>query len=395
MSRSLWHSVRVAIRDRDEAAIAKLPEEIAAARPPLSPPVKNALEAQLRQAKGDEAGARRLLIGASKKRPLDPHEKLILGLLLIEDAPKARKLFGAAAKAGLRDPRIPEGLGATMVDMGDLDEGLKMLARAVKDDPKSWSARFAQAMALARRGDHEAALAGFEKVAKLRPDFEPAWLGFAAQSIAVGKAAFASQVLGPLVKKLPGRDKLMLAYVDCLVHAGDLKKALAAFTLLANRSRDVGLLADYVELCLQGGFLEPAAKTIDKIEHIDPKFPRGWLLRGKLGEQSEPRDVRGAIAAYEAAMKMDPSYLRAHVSLARVLMLESDETDFARAATLLEGVLAADDGELAAVALANLALLRLREEKAGEARRLARAAFDHRGSTPAAKAQAKKILDEA
>ncbi len=389
---SLWQRVRIALRDRDSAVLVALEKELQQAGASLEAPVRNALAAQFALGRGDEATARRLLIGASKKRPLDPREKLILGIVLVDEAPKARKLFSAAGK-GFKDPRIPEGLGTTMVDMGEVEPGIKMLRRAVKDDPASWSARFGLGMAQVIANQPAAAREDFEAVVRMRPDYEPAWLGLAAQSIAIGKAAEASQVLGKLLKLAPDREKLLLAYVDCLVHAGDLPKALAALTPLANASRDPGLLLDYVELCMSGGFLEPAAKTLAKTEKLAPKEPTVWMLKGQLFERQAEPDLAEALAAYEKALELDSESSRAQNALGLLLMSRSPHEDIPRAAALLKAATSAS-GPAGGAALCNLALLHLGEGRKQEANKYAQQVLGHDGTAPATRAQAQRILAE-
>jgi tetratricopeptide (TPR) repeat protein len=389
---SLWQRARIALRDRDSAALLSLEKELQAAGTSLEAPVRNALSAQFAFAKGDEAGARRLLISASKKRPLDPREKLVLGFLLVDDAPKARKLFSAAGK-GFKDPRIPEGLGTTMVDMGELEPGLKMLQRAVKDDPASWSARFALGMARVIANQPAEAREDFEAVVRMRPDYEPAWLGFAAQAIAIGKAAEASQVLGKLLQVAPDREKLLLAYVDCLVHAGDVPKALAALTPLTNASRDPGLLLDYVELCLSGGFLEPAAQTLAKIEKLAPQEGLVWVLKGQVCERQPAPDLEEALAAYEKALQLDSESARAQNALGLLLMSQTPHEDIPRAAVLLKAASTAT-GPAGGASLCNLALLHLGEGRVSEAKKYAQKALAHDGTAPATRGQAERILQE-
>ena len=392
----MWHRVRIALRDRDHDTLAKLESELPSAKPPIPPPVKNALAAQFRMAQGDEAGAKRLLIGASKKRPLDPHEKLILGFLLLDDAPKARGLFNGAAKARLRDPRIPEGLGTTMVDMGEVDKGLDMLGRAVRDDPRAWSARFTLGMAHVAKEQAAEALEQFEAVCKLHPDFEPAWLGYAAQSIVVGRAAEASRVLGPVVGKLKGRDELLLAYVDLLVHAGDVAKGLAAMTPLANASRDPEFLFEYIELCLFGRFLEPAELTLKKAEQLDAKRPRLWVLKGRIHELSNPPDLDEALACYDRALALDKK--DGHALNAKGLALlqkarAGDQAALGQAAKLLD-VIARRKDKVGALGLANLALLKLTRGEKAEAAKLAKIVLRRSQCPPAARVQAQRILEE-
>lgn len=383
-----WTRTRIAVRDRDADALAAIRTSIGSE----PGPIQNAIEAQLEWAEGDERAARRRLIKTSKERPLDPHEKLVLGMLLLEEPAKARKLFNAASKANLKDPRVVEGLGTVAADEGKLDEAERLLTKAVSADEESWSARFALAMTYANKGDAPKAAEHFEAVCKMRPDYEPAWLGFARFSVLTGQAARASRVLGPIVESAPGRDKLLLAYVDCLASAGDIPKALAAFTLLANKTRDPDLLLDFAEMCLSGGFIEPADQTLARVARIDGNHRRLWILRGAAEELREPRNVPRAIEAYEKALESSPKYGRALNALGLLLMREGEHTDLKRAAQLLDrGAKNKKDPDSTA-SLCNLALLRLAEGKNAEAAKLAKIVLGKANISAGARKQAEKII---
>lgn len=392
MSSPLWERTRVAIRDRDADTLASIAKEITGAKLPEG--VENAILAQLEMGRGEDAAAHRRLVGASKKRPLVPQEKLVLGFLMIDKEPaKAKKLFTEATKGKLDDPRIPEGLGITAADRGYDDDAIRLLSRAVAADEKSWSARYALGMAKAKKGDAAGARVDFEAVCKMRPEYEPAWLGFAAMAIQSGQAAQASQVLGSLVKATRAqRPKIYYAYVDCLAAAGDYAKACAVITPVANASRDPELLFDYVELCVRGRFLEPALKTLRKIDKIKPKLPRTWVLRGTVFEMSEPPMVEDAITAYRTALQFDSEYGRAKNALALLLMRKNEHTNFDEAAKLLSAAAKDKKDPASATALSNLALLRLTEGKDDAAKRLAEAVLTRKNLPPNARAQAEKIL---
>ena len=287
MKSPLWDLVREALRDREVKAIDRIEQELSQATGSLPEPIFNALAAQIALLRGDERGARRCLIGASKKRPLDPHEKLILGFVLIQDPSKAEKLFRAAADAQISDPRVSEGLGLVAIREGRMDDGILHLSKSVQEDPRNWSACYALAMALMHQGRYAQAGARFEETVKLQPDFEPAWLGLAAAGIQTGRAAEVSEAMRRIVQAAPQREKLTLAYVDCLRHAGDFESAAKALTPIADRTQDVDMLFDYVGLCLRGSLSESATKALKKIEQIDPKQPRLQIYRNKLKELTE------------------------------------------------------------------------------------------------------------
>jgi Flp pilus assembly protein TadD len=392
MSSPLWEQARIAVRDRDTATLSKLATDVVEAK--ISEPERNAILALLEASRDEYDAAKKRLIGASKKRKLDEHEKLVLGFMILDTDPaKAKKLFGEAAKAKLKDPRIPEGLGITAVDRGFVDDGIRLLSRAVADDEKSWSARYALGMAKSTKGDAAGARADFEAVAKMRPEFEPAWLGYAAMSIQCGRAGEASQVLGQLIKVSGPREKLFYAYVDCLAAAGDVAKALAVLTPVTNASRDPALLFDYVELCIVGNFLDPALKTLRKIDTIKPKMARTWVLRGQVYERSEPKMLDEAIAAYEQALAFDPTYGRAKNALALALIRANEGKNLDKAAQLLSAAAKDEADASSTIALSNLAQLRFSEGRKKDAKRLAEGVLKRKGAPAGALAQAQKIIE--
>ncbi len=392
MSLPLWERVRIAWRDRDASSVDELQQALRSVEGQALPgPVQNAIEAQLAVIRGDVAGARKRLVGASKQRPLDPHEKLILGFILIDDGDTAKKLFSAVVQARIRDARVPEGLGQLAGRAGRLEEAVKHFEQAKKIDADNWNAHYALGLAQMDLANAGAARAAFEAATRLRPDFELAWLGYAQASIQVGAAAAASRVLGP-VAQASGRDRIVLAYADCLVHAGDVPKALTVMTPIANVSQDVDLLLDYAELCLTGEFLDPAEKVLARVEQLAPERGRGWLLRGQLAELRDRKDVAAALAAYEKAVALDGG-ARAQNALALLLMRPTDLKSFERADQLLQA--AADDPSPAGwAALSNLALLRRQQNRDAEAVSVARKVVQRAPKGSKARTQAERLIAE-
>ena len=385
-----WVRAREALRDRNSSELDALEAELGTLKESAS--FLNALRAQVALGREDLDAARRLLIGASRKRPLDPHEKLMLGLV-IDDPKKATKLLHDAEKAGLDDPRIPEGLGVAAARAGQLDEAVELFQKAAKLDPKSWSAQYALATAFMERGDFADAGEAYETTAKLRPDFEPAWLGLADAGMRCGQAAKVSRILGRVAQMAPDRQNLHIAYARCLMQGGDLRKAVAVLTPWARASDDVRLLFDYVELCMRAGFVDSARAALARVAKLDQKEPRLWLYRGLIAERSEPQDVPAALAAYEKALELDPNNTTARNALALLLMRPTDHEDHDRADALLTEA-SRDTSPNGWAALSNLALLRRQQERAQEAVELAKRVVAQAAPRSGAYVQAEKLIAE-
>lgn len=317
MAQPIWQTAYRAVRDRDLDAVASIERTLAGSGHGLSEGVVNALGAQFDELRGDEAAALARYEQVREQRALVPEEKLVFGWLLIDtpQSPSA-KWFAELRRSSLKDPRVLEGLGRISALHGRGKEALELFERVLQADPKRWSARFQAGLLQLEQGQRAAARSAFEQVVKARPDFEPAWLAYARASALSGpdEAYEASGVLKRAVETFPGRQGLELALVDCLACSGRVADALTAFTPLANRSNDPDILGDFVGLCLQGGFLEPAETMLGNIERLNPEFPRLWYLRGLLARARS--DEPEAKSYFEKALGFDPSYAPAKAALA-------------------------------------------------------------------------------
>ena len=392
-SSSLWERVRVAWRDLDASAVEPLQQALRSPEGQQLPrQVQNAIEAQLTLVAGDSKAARRLLIAASKKRPLDPHEKLVLSFLLIEDVDKATKLIQAVLKSGLRDPRIPEVLGQVAARAGRVEESIKHLRQAVKIDPENWSAFYALGRSFMRLGQAGPAHQAFQALVKLRRDFEEGWLGLAASAVEPAQARGTAQMLAPLVES-SATERLMLAYADCLVKAGDMAKAIEAMAPFGEKSDQVGIVLDYVELCMTAGALDRAKIGLQRAEGLDAQQSRLWLFKGQLAELQTPPDVPSALAAYEKAVSLDKKSARLKNALALLLMRPTDHVDFNRAEKLLTA--GAKEKSMAGLAaMSNLALLHRQQERDAEAVQVAQRVVALAPAGSKAREQAEKLVAE-
>lgn len=383
----LWENVRAALRDGLQTKLATLERD--AQKQNLGDDMSAALDAQIKWAKGDVDGAKKRL---TAKTP-GPYSKLILGHLHLDagDAQQAAQMFEQASQGGVTDPRLAAGKGAVALIKGHAKDAVKLLAQAVEQDAKDWHARYLLGLAQSENGDLAAARDSFARVVKERASFTQAWLGFAAMSVALGRAAEAAQIMEKNVKAHPDQAALQIAFADCLRSAGDFDRAISVLTPFAAKSGEESFLLDYCELCLAAGRLSVAAATLDVVFELDEKSARGCILRGHLAEMSEPRQLEDAVSWYKKSIAIAPKNVRAKTSLGLLLMRDTKVKDWAEAGRVLTSAL--EDEKPAAIApLLNLAILRVSEGKNEEAKKLASQVLARKPTDRSIVEQAERIV---
>ena len=382
-----WEAVRRAVRDRAHDELERLATAVDA-DPNHSEALKSAVRAELTiETEGPDV-ARRALLARAEGRPLGPHESLVLARLFVDQPRRATTLLNAARRAGLEDPRIAETFGALAIERGRYDEAVGWLEQAILEDAKSWQARFALGLAFANLGRPDDARRCFEEVVKIRPDHELSWLGYAQQSVEAGRAAEAVQVLEPLAEAFGARDRLQLAYADCLFHSDQSGRALVVLAAVAERTRDDELLLDFAEMCLAASEVDTAEAAL---ERVADRNARAAFLEGALAERAVNLD--GAIAGYERALELDRTSAQAQCALGLLLMRDNVRQDLDRSGRLLVEA-SREPGPHRVAALANLALLRLVEGKPQAARKAARRVQKTAPPSSSAARLAAQILDD-
>ena len=127
---------------------------------------------------GSAAAASRLetLLAASPSPAIEPYLDLTAAQLRKKryaDAEKtARSILGRVPD----HPLALAWLGLARASQGFRDEGIDLLRRAAKLDPKNVETEFNLGLELAARGDRDQGASAFERVLAMRPNFTPAWI---------------------------------------------------------------------------------------------------------------------------------------------------------------------------------------------------------------------------
>jgi tetratricopeptide (TPR) repeat protein len=253
---------------------------------------KDALE-QLRNAIRADPGARdpyQLLIRFASKHGLDEEvEAALFGLLRL-------------------DPRSPDVI-AQLADLylarGDAEKAHLRALRAVEVQRANPKLLHLLARTEAAMGRNDEAAAHFHQAVRERPDYEAAYLDWAAMHEAAGQHAAAHEVCERALKALPGSLSLQCAHARLCFASGrddegtnELGKALEALEKKAEKKPDEVLLrAALVDHLLSRGKKDDALAEAEKAIQRSPKSVEAHWLAARV------RRARGEWDSFLAALE--------------------------------------------------------------------------------------------
>jgi tetratricopeptide (TPR) repeat protein len=308
----------------------------------LHPHFRSAIEAQLKIARGDPQSAWEQLVVVSKQRELGPHERLMRGLLLMEQGRNQYALedLKAARKAKLWDPRVEGGIANIALGRGDAEPAERFLALELQKVPEQWPERMKLCLVQRQLGKFKSALESAIRVTTEAPDFEDGWLLRAGILVDLGRAGEALHLVLPVARKNPEWARLRIAVVDILRATGKYDEAIGTLAPIAVKIGDPHLLMDLIELYLLVNRLDMAMAMFDLIEAIRVDSARLAFLRGVVAQARGEENYEEAMLHFEVAMEQDPNFWRTLDALGTLLSLESPLKDLARARELYERAVA-------------------------------------------------------
>lgn len=304
----------------------------------LHPHFRSAIDAQLNIAYGRKKKAWDHLRAVAAERPLGPHERLMRGLLLMEQghADPALEDLKAARKARLWDPRVEAGIANIALNRGHDEPAERFLKRALGKAPSQWPERLKLSVVQRRMGKWKEALESAKAVTEAAPDFEIGWLTRAGILVDMGRAGEALYLVLPIAKKNPEFVRLRMAVVDILRAAGRYDEAIGTLAPMAVKTGDPHLLMDLIELYLLVGQIDAAEAMFDLIEAIRIDSARLSFLKGAVAEARGPAHLEEAMLHYEVALEQNPESWRALDALGSLLSQDGPHQDLARARSLYE-----------------------------------------------------------
>lgn len=237
----------------------------------------------------DYAGAKAILTQARTESPKDPQAAYYLGVAheQLGDIPAAEKEYRAALAL---DPKLAEAsanLSAILLDGGKTDEALAVADQGLKADPKNPALLVNRALSLESAGNKKEAVLAYGRAVEARP-------------------------------KDP---ELRLAYADLLLDSGD-KAAALEHVKAAQDTDDPRLLAAVAHRL---GKLGAPAECVAVLDRALKSQPSAELLVRRGICRHDRGDDPGALADYEAALKVDPNSVPAHYYLGRHLAAQKNK----------------------------------------------------------------------
>jgi tetratricopeptide (TPR) repeat protein len=220
------------------------------------------------------------------------------------DTARSRELVDAILAREPRDAEMLLAKGQILASAGKPDEAFQQVKLASEAAPDWAVAQFALGKALAARGDVEAATRAFHEALRLNPRATAVHVELARLYLVDGSAAEALRSAKEAVRAQPESVDASLALANSLLANGDVAAA---------------------------------AKTIDAVSGKYPDLTSVHVLRGRL--RIGQKDLPGARASFETALRLDPNSLAA---LSGLSLLDLSAGKFADAKARVETRTAAE-----------------------------------------------------
>jgi len=221
-----------------------------------------------------------------------------------------------------RDPRHADALnlaGLLATQLGQLDEGISRLRRAVAIKPKDAAIHGHLGLALVKRGHDAEAMASFEKSLALNPNSPETVLNYGQLLLHVGRAADALPVFDRLIADKANYAEAHHQRGRVLMELGQLETALSAHEKALGLHPDSPdyLVGIAVALCELGRGAE-ALPFAEKALRLKPGFDLAMLSRAEimlsLGQRHE------SLVAAEEVLRAAPQTRRSRRWLGKLLM---------------------------------------------------------------------------
>ena len=254
---------------------------------PQSPPRQLWLaRAELASKAGDRTGeAERLRQRASTARPETPRERL-QGIIDRVEPGDRRTLLAFLDQASQRDPQDYSNwmtLALAYARVGQVESANQCYGVAISMAPRVHWPHFNRGLLALEAHDSSAALADFDRVVALRPDLASAWINRSLAKLGLGDVRGA------------------LADLDhCLAEDGAPTRAW----FIRSKAR------------ARAGDQEGAARDVQEGMRRPPDDETGFVARGLTRLEADPP---GALADFDAALRLKPNYLPALQDKANVL----------------------------------------------------------------------------
>ena len=226
--------------------------------------------------------------------------------------------FKAAVAADPNNRNIQVELARDLRTVGQLDEADATLAGVLDAEPRQVAALVERGHICRRKSDHAGAVKAFKAAAAADPLNRNIQVELARDHRALGQLDEADALLGGILDAEPGKVWALIERGLVRRQRGDNAGAAAAFEAAVaadpqNRNIQVELARDLRAL----GRLDEADALLGRVLDVDPSKIGALVERGHL--QRQRANHAAALAAFEAAAKIDSQNFGLHLEIASAL----------------------------------------------------------------------------
>lgn len=186
---------------------------------------------------------------------------------------------------------------------------------ALDRDPNAYPALYNLGVFADRAGNERDAVNFYQRALRILPDYEPAARGISTIQLRRGQVQGAVASVEPLANQYRANLEMQALYAELLVDAKRYEEAwMAARRALKCDERFVPALVALVKASRAQGRDELADSILDQALQIDSQVAELHFLDGER-LKTEPGQLREAMAAYERAVRLRPSYAEAQMAL--------------------------------------------------------------------------------
>ena len=205
--------------------------------------------------------------------------------------------------------------GVRAAASGDAKRAEADFRAALKRDPNAYPAMYNLGVLADRAGNERDAISEYERALRILPDYEPAARGISTIQIRRGQVQAAVATVEPLANRYRSNLEMQALYAGVLVEERRYDEAwMAARRALKCDERFVPALVALVKASRAQGRDELADSILDQALQVDSNFAELHFLDGER-LKAEPGRLREAMAAYQRAVQLRPSYAEAQMAL--------------------------------------------------------------------------------
>ncbi len=186
---------------------------------------------------------------------------------------------------------------------------------ALKRDPNAYPAMYNLGVLADRAGNEREAINAYQRALQMLPDYEAAARGISTIQIRRAQVQAAVATVEPLANRYRSNLEMQSLYAEVLVEARRYDEAwMAARRALKCDERFVPALIALLKASRAQGRDELADSILDQALQVDPNAAELHFLDGER-LKTEPGRLREAMAAYQRAVQLRPSYAEAQMAL--------------------------------------------------------------------------------